>query len=200
MKRLIVFLIIFTLSLFYLGCSKESTGIDILEYSGGLELLEYDIDKNILIDQNIHTTKKFEEQLKDFYEFSQEFFFVWNEHIEDSNLLFEKFNNVDTTLKEKITYARLIREKYMIFKDELNQITPPNIASVAYHCALDSISKRILFLKKFEEGADLQTLIKIEKEAYLYETLFWEELEKIYNYFDETSYQLKIPINNELLL
>ncbi|MDZ7838803.1 MAG: hypothetical protein U5N58_13200 [Actinomycetota bacterium] len=57
--------------------------------------------------------------------------------------------------------------------------------------------QRILFFEEFEKGAENDILIEIEKESYLSETLFWEEIDKIYSYFDQTAEQLGISTNNQ---
>lgn len=73
-------------------------------------------------------------------------------------------------------------------------------ASDAHSLALDALSKRILFLEEFEKEADIYTLKKIENEAYLYESLFWDKIDKIYGYFKETATHLGLSINYVLSL
>ena len=192
-KKLFIVLIITGISILTMGCAQKSEDNAPGEYFSEADLLMYNTDKN-----NVTSPKEqFEIQLKEFYDFSKKFFSTWNDHIEDTAVLLEKFNNDNITLDAKIIYSRMLREKYERFGDEIKQITPPPEASKAYEYALNAISKRILFFKEFEKGTSIYSLIEIENKAYFYESLFWEEMDKIYNHFDEISDQLGISRDNE---
>ncbi len=146
----------------------------------------------------INSIMQFEAKLKDFYSFTQEFFAVWDYHIEKTDLVLEKFNNSDTGLNEKIKYSQILLEKYRIFKQDLSHIDPPSEASRAYKFALEAINQRILFFEGFQEGRPLYVLDEAEQEAYLMEKLFWEEINKIYDHLDQAAVELGINKDNGL--
>ena len=176
-RKLLTILIIIGILILSVGCTQKIKDNNPQEYFSKVDLISYSTDKN----NEINPEEQFEIQLKEFYNFSQKFFPILNDQIEDITLLLEKFNNENTALDDKIIYSRMLREKYEKFSDDLKQINPPEVASKAYQFILNAISKRILFFKEFEKGTSIDTLIEIEKEAYYYEVLFWEEIDKIYN-------------------
>jgi len=192
MKKLLTILII---GIFFLsiGCTKKNENNSSLEYFNEADLIKYSSNENNEMDAR----EQFKIQLEEFSDFSKKFFSIWKDHIEKTTQLLEKFNNENIPLDEKVLYSRMLLEKYEKFNDDLKQIAPPPEASRAYHYALSAISKRILFFKEFEKGTNIYTLTEIENEAYLYETLFWEEIDNIYNYFDERAAQLGISNNSE---
>jgi len=184
-KLLIVSIVIIGLSIFTQGCLQKSEDNDPGQYFTETDLIVYGTDENMDENNVVSPEEELEIQLKEFYDFSKKFFSIWNNHIEATTQFLEKFNDKNTTLDDKIIYSRILYEKYEKFNEDLKQITSPFEASNAYQYALNAISKRILFFKEFEKGTGMYELIEIENEAYLYETLFWEEMDKIYNYFDE---------------
>ena len=93
--------------------------------------------------------------------------------------------NGSTIFEEKIKCSRILEQKYLEFKVNLEDIKPPSIALPAKNLAIEAVSYRILFFKKFNENAPVEELNEIENQAYLAETIFWEEIDKIYKYFDE---------------
>lgn len=130
-------------------------------------------------------TEKFEIQMKEFNDFSKEFFSIWDDHIEAVTPLLDEFNNENTILEDKINCSRILGEEYEKFNNNLEKITPPLEVSRAYQYVLNAISKRMLFFKEFEKGTSINTLIEIEKEAYSSEQLFWNEIDNIYNHYIE---------------
>lgn len=184
-------LTIFVIFILSLGCAAESNNSP--EYYRQPSVFMYNSGGNNEISQ----PREFKAQLKEFYEFSQEFFAIWFYHIEDIELLLKKFNNENIPPDEKIVYAAKLREKYERFRDDLIQISPPPEASKAYQHALDAISKRILFFEKLEQGAGIDILTEIENEAYHSESLFWKEMDKIYEYLDQRAEKLGISNNYE---
>ncbi len=192
MRKLFIILImgVFILSI---SCAKKDADNNSQDYFSKADLLKYGLNEK----SEMNPREQFEIQLKEFHDFSREFFSVWDNHIEATTPLLKKFNNKDTILDDKIMYSGMLREKYEKFSDDIKQITPPPEAAKAYQYALNAISKRILFFKEFEKGTSIYQLTEIENEAYLYETLFWEEIDNIYNHFDEISDQLGISGDSE---
>ena len=184
-KKLFIVSILIGVSILTLGCSQKSEENDSGQYFSETDLIVYNTDENSDENNIISPVEELEIQLKEFYDFSKKFFTIWNDHIESTTQLLEKFNDKNTTLDDKIIYSRILYEKYEKFDEDLKQIIPPIEAHTAYQYAQNAISKRILFFKEFEKGTGMYELIEIENEAYLYETLFWEEMDKIYTHFDE---------------
>lgn len=147
--------------------------------------------REIYEEDKITIFRQFQTQLTEFYDFSHEFFAVWDYHIEDTEGLFEKFNNSQTPIEQRIIYAGMLRQKYEKFGNALMQITPPPEASQAHQYALAAISKRIEFFAGFEQGKDMSVLMEIKDDSYFYEMLFWEEIDSIYDYFDQMAEDLK---------
>lgn len=175
------------------GCIQKGEDNVTVEYFNEADLLAYGTDEN-----NAESPEEqLEIQLREFYEFSKKFFSVWNDHIEKTSHILEKFNNKNTTLDNKIIYSRILFEKYEEFNFNLEQLTPPPEASKAYQYALNAVSRRILFFEEFGKGTSMYKLIEIENAAYLYETLFWEEINRLYDYFDEMLDKLGIQREGE---
>jgi hypothetical protein len=196
MHKLTTLLIIIVLIFFLIGCNYSDNENNLKEYFSEEDLVSYSIAES-----NPKTTlEDFTFELLEFYDFTKEFFLVWDDYVEDTSLLLEKFNNENTTFKEKIMYSRLLRQKYENFHYNLEQIVPPSNAEDVHRLALGALSKRILFFEEFEKETDIDILKNIEHEAYLYESLFWDELDKIYAYFEKTAVHLGISKNYILSL
>ena len=150
------------------------------QYLAKADLINYNTIEN---EEEINDEEQFEAKLKEFYDFNQEFFSIWDKHIEGTSEVFDKFNNINTSHSDKIIYSTILIEKYKKFIDDLKRITPPLEASKAYDFSLNAISKRILFFEEFKRGSSMQELSEIGKEANFYETLFWEEIDKIFDYY-----------------
>lgn len=191
-KKLLIVSILTGLFIFALGCSQKSEENDPGQYFNETDLIVYNTDENTDEDNKIGPVEELEIQLREFYDFSKKFFEIWNGHIESTAQLLEKFNDKNAILDDKIIYSRILYEKYEKFDEDLKQITPPIEAHSAYQYALNAISQRKLFFEEFEKGTGMYELIEIENEAYIYETLFWEEMDKIYTHFDEMITKLGI--------
>lgn len=178
MKKIFIILFILGIIILSASCAKK-TADNNQEYISKTDRIVFNTNSN----NEINSEEQFDINLKQFYNFSQRFFSIWNDHIEATTSLLEKFNNDTTSLSDKIIYSRMLVEKYEKFNDDLKQITFPSEASKAYEYTLNAISKRILFFKEFEKETSMDTLIEIENEAYFYESLFWEEINKIYDYY-----------------
>jgi hypothetical protein len=150
------------------------------QYFVKADLVNYNAIEN---EEEINDEEQFEVQLREFYDFTQEFFPIWDKHIKETTEIFDKFNNINTSHSDKIICSTILIEKYKKFSDDLNRINPPLEASKAYDFSLNSISKRILFFEEFKRGTSVQELIEIGKEANFYETLFWDEIDKIFEYY-----------------
>ena len=92
--------------------------------------------------------------------------------------------NSSTVFEEKAKKSEILKQKYIEFKFRLENIEPPPIAEGAYILAVEAVSYRILFFKEFNENAPIKELDEIEGRAYLAETDFWIEIDRIYTYFD----------------
>ncbi len=141
----------------------------------------------------------FKRKIKRFYDFSQEFFPVWAHHIEGTSMLLEQFNSSDLAVEDKIEYAAVLEEKYIDFRDDLLELTPPPEASKAYGYAMDIVSKRILIFEGVKDGADVHRLAEMEAKSYMLEDLFWEEIDNIYDYFDNLALELGISDRKDLI-
>lgn len=183
MKKLVTILLIIVIVLLSVGCVQRSIVNNSRNYSDNVDIIRYDTNKDNEINPTEINTEDFENQLKNFYDFSQKFFPILDNHIEVTAQLLKKFNDENLTLDNKIIYSRMLREKYENFGDELKKINPPSKAYKAYQYILNVVSKRILFFREFEKGTSIKTLIEIEDEAYSYEVLFWDEINKVYNYY-----------------
>jgi len=183
LRKLFIILIILGVVILSAGCVQKNdvrnSKDNNQEYSSKVNLITYSTGENNEINQE----EQFEVQLKEFYDFTQRFFPIWNNHIEDTAILLEKFNNKNTNLDDKIIYSEMLCEKYEKFNDNLRQIVPPPEASEAYQYILKAISKRILFFREFIKGTNMDMVIEIENEAYSYENLFWGEIDKIYDHY-----------------
>ncbi len=134
---------------------------------------------------------EFKDELKDFKSFNDEFFPIWSDHINRTSYILEDFNT-STILEEKIRYSEILERKYLDFKVNLEYIKTPAIAAKAYELALEGVSCRALFFKKFNEYAPVKELDKIESTAYIAETSFWEEIDNVYVYFDKEMEKLEV--------
>jgi len=113
MRKLFSILIIIGIFILSIGCAQKSEDNNPQEYFSKANLLIYNTNEN----NETNPKEQFEIQLKEFYDFRQKFFSIWNDHIEATTLLLEKFNNENITLDDKIIYSRMLREKYEKFSD-----------------------------------------------------------------------------------
>ena len=95
-----LFLIIVLTAIFGLsvGCMQKN---DIVEsqnnntqYFVKADLVNYNTIEN---EDEINDEEQFEAKLREFYDFTQEFFQIWNKHIEGTTEVFDKFNNINTS-------------------------------------------------------------------------------------------------------
>ena len=176
-KILILLLVCFSVIL--IGCVKKDYSA-ILEPGSNQDILR---EKSLNIEKQT-TFTEFKDELKDFKSFSDELFPIWSDHINRTSSMLDDFNS-STNFEEKIKYSKMLEQKYLEFKVNLEDIKPPSIALQANNLAIEAVSYRILFFKKFNENVPIEELNEIENQAYLAETSFWEEIDKIYKYFDE---------------
>jgi len=182
-KSLILILIF--VSVVLMGCSTK-------EYSQNKEMgFDEDIIEEISLESESQTTLTgFKDELEDFKSFSEEFFPIWMDHINSTSSILDDFNS-STILEEKASYSEILEPSYLEFKVNLENLKPPPIALKAYNLAVESVSYRVLFFKKFNENAPAKELGEIENKAYLAEASFWEEIDNIYGYFDREMERLK---------
>ena len=184
--KIILILIFVCVSSILIGCVNKNE-IAILDQSSNQDILK--AESKIMEGETTFTQIKVE--LEDFKSFSDEFFPVW---MDNKNTIYPMMNDFNScsTLKEKIENAKLLEEKYMEFKLRLESIKPPPIASQTNKLAVESVSYRILFFKKFYENISMDELNKIENLAFSYEVRLWDEIDRIYKYFGEKIARLGI--------
>jgi hypothetical protein len=187
MKTLIkaLILILICVLVFLMGCGTK-------EYSQYKEPgFNEDTLKEISLKTGGETTLAgFKNELEDFKSFSDEFFTIWLDHINSTSYLLDDFND-STILEEKARCSEVLEQRYLEFKNNLENIEPPPIALKAYSLAVETVCHRALFFKKFNENASAKELGEIENKAYLTEASFWEEIDYVYGYFDQEMERLK---------
>ena len=182
----ILFFLLVCVSVIIMGCVKK-------DY---IVISEPGFNQDILTEKSLNIEKQttfteFKDELEDFKSFSDELFPIWTDNINRTSSILDDFNG-STIFEEKIKCSRILEQKYLEFKGDLENIKPPSIALQANNLAIEAVSYRILFFKKFNENAPVEELNEIENQAYLAETIFWEEIDKIYKYFDEEIVRLDI--------
>jgi hypothetical protein len=185
MRKLLTILALIIVLIFFTGCMQNvnrqsGDDIDFYQNSANTYYAEFEsfaINKN---DPDI----QMEIKLKKFLDFSKEIFPIIDNNIKETAPILEKFNS-NNDPDEKILLTGILYNKYIEFKKDINKIVPPPEAYKAYQYLLDSISGRILLFKKYEEGEFTDSLIMIKNESYLYENLFWDEMNRIYDQYLE---------------
>ncbi|MHB1376273.1 MAG: hypothetical protein ACYCXB_02485 [Candidatus Humimicrobiaceae bacterium] len=172
-------LILVCVSVILIGCVKKDKSVVLLPGFNQDVVKEKSLN---IGDQTSFTRLKVE--LEDFKSFGDEFFPVWTEYMSIISVMLDDFNNC-TILEEKFKNSEILEKKYLEFKFRLENIKPPSIALQAKNIAIEAVSYRILFFKKFNENASIDELNEIENKAYLTEISFWDEVDRIYKYFDE---------------
>lgn len=142
------------------------------------------LEKTSAVIEKQPTFTEFKSELQDYKSFSDKLFPVWQGHINKTSSILDDFNR-STDFEEKIKNSLVLVQRYTEFKTNLENINPPSIATGAYALAVEAVSCRILFFKKFNENAPVKELDEIESQAYLAETGFWVEIDDIYKYFDK---------------
>jgi len=162
-----------------MGCSKK-------DYSQYKEPgFNQDIIKVKSLNVEQQTTfTEFKDEMEEFKSFSDEFFPIWSEHINKTSSTLDDFNS-STILEEKFICSDALEKRYSEFLSQLENIKAPAITKKAYELALESVSYRILFFKKFNQNAPVNELSKLEGMAYIAEAGFWDEINNLYRYFDE---------------
>src|SRR5665647_1202135 len=181
MKLIIIMLILLLVcvSFILMGCVQK-------DYNAAAE---QDFNQHILQEKSLSIEKQstfieFKDELQDYKSFSDDLFPAWLDHINRTSSMLKDFNST-TVFEEKIKKSEILEQKYTEFKVSLENIEPPSIAEGAYNMAVEAVSYRILFFKKFNENAPIKELDEIEGQSYLAESDFWVEIDKIYTYFDE---------------
>ena len=178
-------LILICVSIILMGCG-------IKEYSENKEpAFNADTIKEISLNNDSQTTlTEFKDELEDFKSFSDELFLIWLDHINSTSSMLDDFNS-NIILEEKTRYSLILEQKYLEFKVNLENLEPPAVAFKAYSLAIEAVFFRVLFFRKFNENAPFKELTEIENKAYLAEASFWEEINNVYNYFEEEMESLK---------
>jgi hypothetical protein len=172
-------LILICFSIIFTGCvKKDERSIPLPGFKQNVLL-----GKSQMIDGQT-TFTKFKDELQSFKSFGDKFFPVWVENMSIISVMLGDFNNC-TILEKKYKNSEILEKKYLEFKIRLESIKSPPITFNAKKIALEAVSYRILFFKKFTENAPINELNEIENKAYLSEISFWEEIDRIYKYFDD---------------
>jgi len=145
------------------------------------------------------TFTEFKDELEQFKLFSDEFFPIWSEHINRSSSMVDEFNS-STILEEKLICSGLLAQSYLDFQADLESIKPPAIAAQAYDLAVEVVSYRALFFKKFNQNAPVDQLNELEGKAYIAEASFWDEIDRIYDYFDEEMASIDTADDNKYIV
>jgi hypothetical protein len=202
MKNLIKILILILLCVLFilLGCAKK-------EYSTidkENELLKQGTNREIVEVKSIEFEKQtsytgFKNELEEFKLFSDEFFSIWADHINRTSSMLDDFNSSDI-LEEKLKYSEILEQDYSDFEIKLENIKPPDIAKTAHNLAVEAVSYRVLFFQNINKNAPINELNKLENQAYLAEASFWEEINRIYEYFDEEFATLNTTDDNKYIV
>ena len=168
-----------------ISCSRIGTD------KSGTETTAYfeDIEKY----QNVISTgelDQFEIELKTYLSYSSELFSIWNEFIKVTEPIINKFNN-ENNYDRKVLYAKELETYYGALFKKISILKPPEIAESAHKLALDTIKTRMEYVSAIENN-DLNGIADSENKAYLSETMFWEEIDNIYKYFDNKSAELNL--------
>jgi len=183
---IILILILVCVSIILMGCVKNDENI-ILK-PGSNQDTHTEKSQNI---KNQTTFTKLKGELEDFSSFSNEFFPIWTDNKNIISSMLDDFNNCNI-LKEKVKISMELEQKYLKFKFRLESIKPPSIALQANKLAIETVSYRMLFFKKFNENTSIDELNEIENQAYLTEISFWDEIDRIYKHFDEEIVRLGV--------
>jgi hypothetical protein len=121
---------------------------------------------------------------------------MWLDSIEKTNPILNMFNS-ESIYSEKVVYANQLEEQYTILLESMKKLDPPNLGKRSHELALNSIEKRIGYFKCIKEN-DFEKINNIENEAYLYETMFWEEVDSIFNRLTNRATELGLgdPLNS----
>ena len=176
--KILIFLLV-CISVILVGCVKKDYSV-ISKPGFNQEILT---EKSLNIEKQT-TFTEFKGELEDFKSFSDELFPIWLDHIDRTSSILEDFDG-STIFEEKIKDSKILEQKYLEFEFKLENIKPPSIALQANKFAINAVSYRVLFFKKFNENAPVEELNEIENQTYLAEASFWEEIDKIYKYFGE---------------
>jgi hypothetical protein len=196
MKALIKALILtlVCIFIFFTGCGNE----DYIKYKE--PGFNNDILKEISLDVEKQTTAtELKDELGQFKSFSDELFTIWSEHISKTSSMLDDFNS-STILEEKLICSDVLEQRYSEFKVNLESIEPPEIAKDAYGLAFEAVSHRVLFFKKYNENAPVRELNELEGKAYIAEAGFWDEIERIYKYFDDEMAGLDAEKDNKYIV
>jgi hypothetical protein len=124
-------------------------------------------------------------EIEQFRSFSQDLFSIWALHIDKTSDVLESFNQNDIPVQKKMEYAIVLEKQYQDFEEDIRILEPPAIAETAHKKAMEAVSCRVLFFKSFIRGTNINELNEIENRAYILEAQFWEEMDRIYEYFEE---------------
>jgi len=148
-RYIILLLIIFFVSPFFLGCSKENS---------------YTVDEKEQIREQKQEEERLSEiqkRIKDYLERVDELFNYINEmsqvedkYLESINNLIDKFNNETDNLDKKATYSELLVEKYDNWLKDISIIKVPEFLMNSYNYELEGLNKSKLQFNNFAERVE----------------------------------------------
>ncbi len=175
----VLILILVCVFVFLMGCAKKDYS-QYKEPGFNQDIIKV---KSLNVEQQA-TFTEFKDELGQFKSFNDEFFPIWSEHINKTSSMLDDFNS-STVLEEKFICSDALEKRYSELLSQLENIKAPAIAKKAYELALEAVSYRALFFKKFNQNAPVDELSKLEGKAYIAEAGFWDEIDNLYRYFDE---------------
>ncbi len=182
-------IIAITLVLLFLSCSCSqdinNSSTDSQQGFDGKKLIRLSSNSNPVKQNSPDTTDALMQDMYEFKSYTQVFFALWAAYIEEISPVLDYFNRKDISLEEKTEHAIILADAYRDFKYEIESLHPPEIALKAHNAAVNALTYRYLFFKAYASNATISELNELENNTYLEEVLFWEELDKIYKYFEE---------------
>lgn len=149
-RYIILLLIIFFVSFFFLGCDKENK-YTIDEWEQIQEQEQRQVQEKERLSEKQKKIEDYLERLDELYNYINEITQIKDKYLESISNLIDKFNNETDNLDKKATYSELLAEKYDNWLKDISAMEVPEFLIDSYNYELESLNKSKLQFNNFAE-------------------------------------------------
>lgn len=115
-------------------------------------------------------------KIADFYNFCENFFYIWERHLNRISPLVNEFNMVESTKDSKKIYAEIISEQYRKYLQSLQKMEVPVYLKESFKLLLDYVNEKQKYFMFHSDNSIYEETNKIENEDDEREYKLWYDL------------------------